>query len=803
MEAILFIGIVIIIIVLLSVQSAIKDNNNRLRNEISSLDKKLAYLKTKIEALGGNNTDLPDEKLIQQKAAEAREAKRIQEERERVAELARQQQENILLQKKWAAAAEKDPIAAPSIPLQYNEPVVEESWWAKWLLNNPDLEKFIGENLINKIGIAILVLGIGFFVKYAIDQNWIKEWGRVSIGIACGALLIGIAHYLRNGYKAFSSVLVGGGLAIFYFTIAFAFHQYNLISQTPAFIIMVAITLFAVILSLLYDRLEIAVLAAIGGFIAPFLVSNGAGNYIVLFSYLLILNIGLLSLSYFKKWPLLNIIALFFTVIIYGAWAVNVFYWAAAIVPPYEGALLFALAYYLLFLAMNMIYNIRNNKPFKAIDFIILLMINCSFYSAGIFILSQWHGGDYNGLFTISVAAINFALAFYFYKTQKGDKNLLYLLIGLTLSFVSLAAPVQLHGHSITLFWSAEAVLLYWLHQRSGIRIFKYSSALISALTLISLAMDWNNACLSNDFQVVVIFTGIRGIITNLVVVASFTSMYYLLKKDGDKAVYIWDIPVKAARTIMICIAVILLYITAIYSVNLYFGHTPDYIRMNPYHLLITDVFAIAIIAVLQKLTIKYTWLQLVLIIVCYLAFAVSIHSTVELRDLTLTGSYSFMHFFIHWVSDISLLYLVYKAILLFKNEKTLSDYRDMASWTIGVLLVIFFSVECMNLYVSAFYHADNIEYLAEIFSKAGLTILWGICSFAMMWLGMKNSYKTLRIISLVLFSITLLKLFFLDISDISEGGKIAAFILLGVLLLTISFMYQKIKKIIIDDKQK
>src|SRR5207247_885824 len=79
--------------------------------------------------------------------------------------------------------------------------------------SHPDLEKFIGENLINKIGIAILVLGIGFFVKYAIDKNWINEFGRVAIGILAGGILIGIAHYMRKGFKAFSSVLVGGGLS--------------------------------------------------------------------------------------------------------------------------------------------------------------------------------------------------------------------------------------------------------------------------------------------------------------------------------------------------------------------------------------------------------------------------------------------------------------------------------------------------------------------------------------------------------------------------------------------------------------
>ena len=203
----------------------------------------------------------------------------------------------------------------------YTEP---DNWFTTWLKNNPDLEKFIGENLINKIGIGVLVLGISFLVKYAIGRNWVSEVGRVSIGLLCGVLLILFAHRLRNSYRSFSSVLAGGSIAVFYFTIAFAFHQYNLIGQSAAFVLMIVITAFAVLLSLLYNRLELAVIATVGGFLTPFMVSTGDGNYIVLFTYLIILNTGLLLLSYFKRWPSINIIAFFFTVLIYGGWLSSV-----------------------------------------------------------------------------------------------------------------------------------------------------------------------------------------------------------------------------------------------------------------------------------------------------------------------------------------------------------------------------------------------------------------------------------------------------------------------------------------------
>ncbi|MFB6257656.1 MAG: DUF2339 domain-containing protein, partial [Flavobacteriales bacterium] len=181
-------------------------------------------------------------------------------------------------------------------------------------------ERFIGENLINKIGIGVLVLGIAFFVKYAIDQGWLGEVGRVVIGILAGTALIGVAHRLRKGFRAFSSVLAGGGLAVLYFTITIAFQEYQLFSQTAGFIIMVVITGFAVLLSIFYDKQELAVIALLGGFATPFLVSTGQGNYIVLFTYLIILDMGMLILAYYRRWTILNVLSYIATIAIYGGW---------------------------------------------------------------------------------------------------------------------------------------------------------------------------------------------------------------------------------------------------------------------------------------------------------------------------------------------------------------------------------------------------------------------------------------------------------------------------------------------------
>lgn len=532
--------------------------------------------------------------------------------------------------------AEPVPAAAPRTPPHVPLRTPTESWSEKWLRNNPDLEKFIGENLANKIGIGVLVLGIAFFVKYAIDQDWIKEQGRVAIGLLCGGLLVGLAHYLRKGYRSFSSVLVGGGIAIFYFTIAFAFHAYGFFGPVAAFVIMVVITIFAIVLALLYDRLELAVIAVIGGFITPFLVSTGDNNYVALFSYLSILNIGLLVLAYFKRWPLINIIALFFTIVIYGGWLVSTS-WDSDIYPfPYRNALLFGTLFYLLFVAMNTLNNLREKRKFTAFDFGILLGINCLYYSAGIIILLHWDNGMYKGLFTAALGVFNLGMAWFLFRNQRVDRNFLYLLIGLTLTYISLAAPVQLEGNNITLFWAAETVLLFWLFQRSKIELFKLASLLIMGCMLISLLMDWQNAYIRNDSIVNIILN--KGFVTSIVAALSPFLYYRLMRKETEKD-FLPNIPHKILGNGMFLLSMILLYAAGALEIYYQFSHRLPGTGIEQVYLqLYTFVYAAVLYATIKKYSNTILYFRLFLLAICFILYFIDISIINTISTDLLTG---------------------------------------------------------------------------------------------------------------------------------------------------------------------
>jgi uncharacterized membrane protein len=147
-----------------------------------------------------------------------------------------------------------------------------------------------------------LVIGIGYFVKYAIDKNWIGETARFIIGMLTGFGIMAIGYFIQKNYKTFSSIISGGGIAILYLSVTLAFQEYHLFTQNIAFIFLVFITILAVIIAYFYNSEVLIIFALIGGFASPLMVSNGNSNYLFLFIYISLLNLGMLAISYLKNW---------------------------------------------------------------------------------------------------------------------------------------------------------------------------------------------------------------------------------------------------------------------------------------------------------------------------------------------------------------------------------------------------------------------------------------------------------------------------------------------------------------------
>lgn len=226
--------------------------------------------------------------------------------------------------------------AAPAAPVHTREPALETRLGLTW---------------VNRVAVITCILAVAFFFKYAIDNQWIGEMGRVALGVLAGLMCLAGAEGLsRRGHRVYAQGIAGLGIAIFYLSFHAAFAFYRLLPQGPAFALMALTTLMAAAAALRYGAKAIAILGLLGGYATPVLLSTGADRPWFFLGYLLLLNGGSLSLARLRQWRVLEDLALPGSVLLYGVWLSHHAPWRVA--PDLGWQLpgwLFLPAYYALF----------------------------------------------------------------------------------------------------------------------------------------------------------------------------------------------------------------------------------------------------------------------------------------------------------------------------------------------------------------------------------------------------------------------------------------------------------------------
>jgi uncharacterized membrane protein len=319
-----------------------------------------------------------------------------------------------------------------------------------------------GQHWLLIAGIAITVLGIGFFLKYAFDQNWVGPGGRIILGYLAAGAFFGVGNVLRrrSGAAAFGLYLAGGGLATLYLTTYAAFELYALLSQGAAFGLMVLVTILACLLALMYDTQWLAVLGLVGGFLTPVILSTGQSVQLVLMSYMVVFNGGILSIAVWKRWQILNTLGFICTWLLFTRWFVN-YYTVAVFWPTLVFLHLFFLIYAFVPFFTYCVHASREHLPS-------LLLAGLNTLVA--FVYAYGMVRTYASLPAVSIVALAYAglffgMASFLHRSPPG--NLEPLLLVKRLSFLILAVPMLVSGHWITVCWSVQVVVILW----AGLRL--------------------------------------------------------------------------------------------------------------------------------------------------------------------------------------------------------------------------------------------------------------------------------------------------------------------------------------------
>lgn len=357
-----------------------------------------------------------------------------------------------------------------------------------------DLESRIGSHWLNRIGIAALLIGISYFLKFAFDNNWIGPAGRVTIGILAGiAIVIWSERFRLHGYKAFSYSLKAVGISTLYLSLWAAFHVYSLIPSSVAFAMMLIVTAATAVMALSQDAKILAAFALAGGFSTPFLLSTGENHEVVLFTYVAILDFATLVLVTFKPWRRLLVMSYAGTLALYIGWYAS-FYT--------RSQLGLTLGFATLFFAIFAVAPLVTLQPEGEIPLLASIPAVLAFVNAGVYFLQAYAviqevDKTYMAWFALALAAIYIFLSRQVHARNlcPGASQILYFLhLAVAIGFITVAIPIRLDAHWITIGWFIEAGVLLWVGNR-------IKSDFLDVLALAALVLGVGRLLLIDNFQ--------------------------------------------------------------------------------------------------------------------------------------------------------------------------------------------------------------------------------------------------------------------------------------------------------------
>jgi uncharacterized membrane protein len=347
-----------------------------------------------------------------------------------------------------------------------------------------DLESRIGSHWLNRIGISAVLIGVSYFLKFAFDNNWIGPTGRVSIGLLAGiAVIVWSESFRRRDYKIFSYSLKAVGVGVLYLSLWAAFQVYGLIPSAIAFLAMAIVTASTAALAIKQDAEILAAIALTGGFATPLLLSTGQNREIQLFSYVALLSAASVVLVAFKPWRRLLVLSYVGTLVLYIAWYAE--YYRRN---EFAATLAFATIFFTIFAVAPLV----SKTPERTVSLPYLAGL-ITFVNTGVYFLQAYAMFEEidklsMAWFALALAAVHIGLSRIIGRREPANAEALRLLhLALAVALITIAIPIRLDGHWITVGWLVEAGVLLWVADRIGARFLHYLAAAALALGVVRL----------------------------------------------------------------------------------------------------------------------------------------------------------------------------------------------------------------------------------------------------------------------------------------------------------------------------
>ena len=350
------------------------------------------------------------------------------------------------------------------------------------------LENKIGKLWLPRIGIFAILIGVSYFIKYAFDNGWIGPTGRIAIGLLAGiGLVLWSERFRTQGYTAFSYSLKAVGIGTLYLSLWGAFQLYHLVPASAAFAAMVVVTASTIALALSQDAEILAAFALIGGFSTPVLLSTGQNHEVVLFSYVALLDLAVLAMIKFKPWHRLLIGGFIGTGILYVGWFSE--YYS-------RDQRTLTLCYATLFAAIFSVYPLlvpltkTRWHSGLSITVTLLPLVNAAGFFLALFAMYEREKATLTW-YALALAAVYLLLSEAFKRRTGSDPDLVkainLLHVAIAIAFITIAVPLKLDAHWITIGWLVESAVLLFVAVSTRTDFLRYFAGTTLALGIVRL----------------------------------------------------------------------------------------------------------------------------------------------------------------------------------------------------------------------------------------------------------------------------------------------------------------------------
>ncbi|MDB5347632.1 MAG: hypothetical protein JWP89_6009 [Schlesneria sp.] len=654
------------------------------------------------------------------------------------------------------------------------------------------MEYAIASQWLLRVGILILVVGVGFFLKYSIEHDLISKVGRVALTTIAGlSMLVAGTRLLGRKYHVFGQGLLGGGLAILYFAVYAAANFHHLIEPAPAFALMGLVTVLAGGIAVRFNSILVAVLGIIGGYATPMMLPSAGTHFPELYGYMLILGIGVLGLCYWKNWPLVSYLSFFATYALYFASMQKYD------VTHYYEVMPFLCSFFILFSTMAFLFKIVNQTKSNLLDLLALLINAAVFYGSAFELVEEAFDRRWVAVVTISLAAFYAAHVFYCLYRRLVDRELIVSFIGLSAFFLAVTMPLLLSSEWITASWAIQAFVLLWVAKKIGSQFLRHACYLLYGIVLLRFGF----VDLTRHFLIappaaeMTMMDYLNHVVERLVMfgipIASMGGAYRLLLHSDDKGDRIVDRKNDISGLINEAWAIRLVVGVAFGMLFLYLHlelHRTLGYFYQPLQLPVLTLLWLSMCGVLLYQVTRTTSTAILALLVLFVGCVLFKLFVFDLPAWGLAeyglyeGQYSFR--------DASLRLLDFGAAVAFFAGGYVLLRGRTSSRDVGVLLG-FTSIGLLFVYLTLEVNSFLFHYVKEL-RPGGVSILWSLFALGLILRGIWKNARSLRYLGLLLFGIVAWKVFFVDLRELDQLYRIVAFLVLGVLLLVGSFIYLK-----------